>query len=102
MLADPRTVVQTSLASVWEIVIKVAIGKLDPGTPATALPQAIAAIGVDVLGIAIEHVLAVAALPLHHRDPFDRLIIAQAIAENAMIVSSDDAFARYPVRVLAV
>jgi PIN domain nuclease of toxin-antitoxin system len=102
LLADPRSSVSVSLASIWEIAIKIGIEKLDLGAPLPTLPRAIAEIGVNVLGIGVDHVLAVAALPRHHRDPFDRLIIAQAIAENSVIVSSDNAFARYPVRVLTL
>lgn len=64
-LADPRASLRVSLASIWEIAIKIGIDKLDLGVPIIRLPQAIAEIGVEVLGISVSHVLAVAALPRH-------------------------------------
>ena len=86
-----------SVVSFAEIGVKAAIGKLD--VPADLHDQ-ILRVGVQILGLAPEHALAVAALPLHHRDPFDRLLIAQARSERLAIVTADRRFADYDVEVL--
>jgi PIN domain nuclease of toxin-antitoxin system len=86
-----------SVVSFAEIGVKAAIGKLD--VPAD-LHEHILRSGVQILGLAVEHALAVAALPLHHRDPFDRLLIAQARAERLSIVTADRRFAEYDVETL--
>jgi PIN domain nuclease of toxin-antitoxin system len=97
-LAEPETRVFVSVVSAWELVIKLRTGKL-------ALDQSIAEWwsfntaenGFEVLNITADDVLAVDPLPLHHRDPFDRLLIAQAITRDLRIVTADEAFAAYPV-----
>lgn len=87
-----------SLGSLWEIAIKLRLGKLQVGMPPHVLmTQQIAANDIQILSITVPHLLAVSSLPLHHRDPFDRLIIAQAIVEHVPIVSADTAFDAYPV-----
>jgi len=87
-----------SMASVWELAIKHSIGKLSLSQPFESLiPQQIAINGIEILPIKMEHVSEVANLTLHHKDPFDRLIIAQAIVEKIAIVSSDTLFDSYPV-----
>jgi PIN domain nuclease of toxin-antitoxin system len=87
-----------SLASAWEISIKVAIGKLV--FDAQGLAQALPAVGVEPLAISLEHAARVAQLPLHHRDPFDRMLVAQALCESMTLVSRDRALRRYGVRLL--
>lgn len=87
-----------SLASAWEISIKVALGKLV--FDAQGLAQALPAVGVEPLGISLEHAARVAQLPLRHRDPFDRMLIAQALCESMTLVSRDHALARYGVKLL--
>jgi PIN domain nuclease of toxin-antitoxin system len=83
-----------SVASLWEIAIKLSIGKLTLSAPFNVLiPQQLSSNGFELLNIAIDY----AALPFHHRDPFDRLLIAQATVEKMPIVSSDAAFDAYPV-----
>lgn len=81
-----------SAASVWEIMIKTALGKLRATRRAA---DAVADAGFRELPITFEHAEAVGKLPAHHRDPFDRLILAVAIVESFTIVSSDQQFARY-------
>jgi PIN domain nuclease of toxin-antitoxin system len=89
-----------SAVTVWEIAIKYRIGKLRlPGTPAVVIPQWMERADVLPLPILHKHALHVATLPLHHRDPFDRLLIAQAQLENLTIVTADDHFERYDVKV---
>ncbi len=86
-----------SAVNVWEIAIKRSIGKLDaPGD----LIERIEEVGARTLAITPQHAHATGELPLHHRDPFDRLLIAQAQLEGCAIVSGDSAFAAYDVPVV--
>lgn len=87
-----------SIASCWEIAIKAAIGKLKLGESTSALlSRELARNNFDLLAIALEHAAAVESLPLHHRDPFDRMLIVQALAERIPIVSADAVFDAYSV-----
>ena len=96
LLVDPNTPVFISAAVVWEIVIKVRLGKLTlPGAPDTFLPQAVAEDGMTGLPIEHAHVLRVGHLPPHHRDPFDRLLVAQAHVEKLHIVTADTLLTNY-------
>jgi PIN domain nuclease of toxin-antitoxin system len=96
LLADPAHEVLLSAAVAWEVSIKRASGKLaaPPGFAAALIDQ-----GARALPMTIEHAEAAGALPLHHRDPFDRMLIAQAQIEGASIVSADPALRAYNVRV---
>lgn len=90
-----------SVGSPWEIVIKVGLGKLPlPGPSEEVIPAQSEAERIAVLPIDVPHLAALRRLPLHHRDPFDRLIIAQATAEGIPVVTDDPAFERYDVVVL--
>lgn len=90
-----------SVASLWEIAIKVSVHKLTLASSVQSfLPMAIARSGVKILGISTAHVIAVADLPAHHRDPFDRMLIVQARAEGLTLVSRDPALGAYDVPVL--
>ena len=94
----PETTLILSVASVWEMAIKASLGKLRLRLPlATLLESQLGALDADLLEIRVEHVVAVESLPWHHRDPFDRLLIAQARVEGLTILSADPAFARYDV-----
>ena len=87
-----------SVASLWEIAIKVSIGKLALSAPfGVLIPQQLSLNGFELLNIEIEHAAMVATLPFHHRDPFDRLLIAQAAVENMSVVSIDTVFDAYSV-----
>ena len=98
-LADRQNRVYLSAASTWELAIKVSLGKLDiPRNLAQWLPPELDAGGIRLLPVELDHALGVEHLPRHHGDPFDRLLIAQAIAEDLTIVTSDRAFGRYDVR----
>jgi PIN domain nuclease of toxin-antitoxin system len=91
-----------SAASAWEIAIKWRLGKLSlPEPPSTYLPSRMASSGVTPLHVSHAHAIAVAELPLHHADPFDRLIVAQAAAEGAALLTADEALAAYDVDVIA-
>jgi PIN domain nuclease of toxin-antitoxin system len=87
-----------SIGSLWEIAIKLCLGKLTVAMPLEMLmTQQLTSNDIDILAITVPHLVTVSALPLHHRDPFDRLIIAQAMVEQMPIVSADPAFDAYPV-----
>jgi len=90
-----------SVASIWEILIKVKAGKLP--VPLPAGPYLVKKLGenrIEVLPIKLDHVLRIESLVVHHRDPFDRILIAQSLEEKFPIVTSDPWFDRYPVRVI--
>lgn len=90
-----------SSASVWEISIKWSKGKLAlPEAPTTHIPSRMFALGVRPLPISQAHALAVAVLPAHHHDPFDRLLIAQAQTEEMTVISADHEFEKYSVKLL--
>lgn len=97
-LVSPRTRLVVSAASAWEIGIKQGLGRLDiPGD----LTAQLTALRAEELPISIDHALAAASLPPHHHDPFDRMLVAQAVAEGLTIVTHDAAVMRYDVAVLA-
>lgn len=90
-----------SAASSWEIAVKWQLGKLPlPLPPQAYVPDRLAGSGVTPLAVEHSHALAVAALPPHHRDPFDRLLVAQALAEQATLVTADPLLRAYPVDIL--
>jgi PIN domain nuclease of toxin-antitoxin system len=89
-----------SAASSWEIVIKSATGKLQlPKPPRQLIPEAMTKFSVQALPIAHAHTLEVAELPDHHRDPFDRLLVAQARSEGMALMTADALCAQYPVEI---
>jgi len=89
--------VLVSTASLWEIAIKSSIGKLDAPED---LPQRIETMGFELLPVTAGHAWHVRSLPHHHRDPFDRLLIAQAQMEHLSVVTADPAFGEYDVAVV--
>lgn len=90
-----------SIASLWEILIKVQIGKMPLPTPAGSyLMKKLAENRIETLPVTLDHVLRVESLPMHHSDPFDRMLIAQSLEEGWPIVTADPFFARYPVEVI--
>lgn len=98
---DPGNELLFSAASSWEIALKWALGKLPlPEPPATYVPTRMVTSGVVPLAVEHRHALAVATLPLHHRDPFDRLLVAQAITEGVTVLTADVAFTAYDVDVI--
>ncbi|HXZ39731.1 MAG TPA: type II toxin-antitoxin system VapC family toxin [Terriglobales bacterium] len=101
VFADLDQEVFLSAASAWEIAIKSGSGKLRlPEPPTTYVPRRMTEQGVRPLAVSHQHALAVWNLPRHHRDPFDRLLIAQASLENMVLISSDRIFERYSVQLL--
>lgn len=98
-LEDPANRLLLSAGSLWETAIKVGLNKLVLTMPyALWMTRAVADLELTVLAVTIEYADAQAALPDHHRDPFDRLIVAQALVEGVAIVSADATFDAYGVR----
>jgi PIN domain nuclease of toxin-antitoxin system len=95
MLTDPANEVLLSAAVVWEVAIKQSLGKLDAPDGFSSM---LISGGATPLPVSIEHARAVASLPWHHRDPFDRLLVAQANFEDAVVVSSDERLRAYDVQ----
>ena len=90
-----------SLVSLWEIAVKMKIGKLNTvGSSVTYIRDEMAEYGMELLPIRYEHILQLERLPLHHSEPFDRLLIAQAIAESLPILTHDEKFPLYPVKLI--
>lgn len=96
-IAAPGNDVAFSVVAIWEISIKASIGKLSPDV---GVREAMLEQGFGELPVLGEHALAVRDLPWHHRDPFDRMLVAQARADGRMLVTSDRRIAAYDVTVL--
>lgn len=97
-IRDPANEVYLSVGSVWEAVIKHALGKLPlPAPPAVYLPQQRAAHRIDSLSIEEAVLVELATLPALHRDPFDRILVSQALHHGLTLVTVDDAVRAYPV-----
>jgi len=87
-----------SIASLWEIAIKANIGKLALSAPFSTLEPNLVALGITSLPITFKDLEVYLSLPLHHRDPFDRILIAQAINHNLFLVSQDSQMDAYPIQ----
>ena len=99
LIEDQNNEILLSIASIWEIAIKISIGKLRlNATFDDIFPSQLQNNNIQALPLAIEHLSIITTLPMHHRAPFDRLIIAQAIALNIPIIGVDAAFDSYPVQ----
>ena len=99
-LKNPNNQLFVSIASVWEISIKRSLGKLKISRPTQVIIDELASLGITLLPILPGHVIRVETLPFHHRDPFDRIIIAQALVESCVVVSKDVNFPLYSVPLL--
>jgi len=90
-----------SIASIWEIVVKVQLGKLDLPQPAGPyILGKLAENRIKTLAVNLDHLLAFERLPMHHRDPFDRMLIAQSMEEKLPLVTADRVFEKYPIRII--
>lgn len=99
LIEDPSNSIYLSVASVWEMAIKVSLGKLAMPSPFTDfVAEQLSENSLRLLEIQLEHAGAVATLPFHHRDPFDRLIIVQSLSENMPIIGRDQIFDVYGVQ----
>ncbi len=93
LIENQRNVVIVSAASMWELAVKRAVGKIE--VDLTQLEQYITAGDFETLSITMHHAVAVSDLPMHHRDPFDRMLLAQCIVESAQLLTSDAALKAY-------
>jgi PIN domain nuclease of toxin-antitoxin system len=101
LVADARTTLLFSAVSSWEIAIKYPLGRLRiPDRPERYVPERIRMSGVEPLPIEHSHALRVSVLEPHHRDPFDRLLVAQAQVERVPLLTADRVFALYDVEVI--
>lgn len=90
--------VYLSIATLWEIAIKLNLGKLSLQTNYEWIEASLGPAGIDLLPITFADTVQILKLPLHHRDPFDRILIAQAMTHSLSIVSRDRVFSAYPVQ----
>lgn len=98
---QPETILLLSMTSLWEIQIKHQLGKLPLNVALrTLIETSQTEYGLQFLSITSEHIYGLESLPNHHRDPFDRLLIAQAKAEALPLVSADQQIARYPIEII--
>ena len=98
LIQNADNTVMLSVVSVWEIQIKSQIGKLSLASPLADIVRTQQSVnGIEILPIALDHAITLDQLPLHHKDPFDRMLIAQSISENATLISRDSAFSQYSV-----
>ena len=101
LLEDANTQLFFSAASSWEISIKSALGKLQlPEAASTYVPKRLTSHGIRSLPISHLHALAAGELPRHHRDPFDRMLIAQAASEDLVLMTADPSFKKYGIAIL--
>ena len=101
VLADPAQNKVLSMASLWEVAVKVSIGKLSLGMSFSDFTDAsVTSRELQVLTIGLPHLTEYAQLPLHHRDPFDRVLIAQAKVEELPVLTSDERFSAYGIETL--
>jgi PIN domain nuclease of toxin-antitoxin system len=101
IIEDGDTTIFFSVVSAWEIVIKYQLGKLRlPSSPYDYIPKRLEISFMDVLPVQLEHALWVEKLPRHHNDPFDRLLIAQALTEKLTIISSDQQLQSYDAEIV--
>jgi len=97
-IADPNNKIFVSAVSIWEIVIKRNLKKIKIDFD---IETSIGKAGIEVLAIEASHALEIEKLPPHHKDPFDRMLVAQAIVEKLMIITQDEKIKKYDVSVLA-
>jgi PIN domain nuclease of toxin-antitoxin system len=96
---DGRNDILLSIASVWEMAIKQSTGKLNLGLPyASFIEEQMRLNSMELLPLSLNHLEVVTTMPFHHRDPFDRILIAQAMLEDIVIISADSIFSSYPVQ----
>lgn len=89
-----------SIGSIWEIAIKTSLKKLSISYSVTEIIDRLRQLDLTLLPILPEHLVTISTLPFHHRDPFDRLFISQAVTENLIILTSDKIFSNYDVELL--
>lgn len=98
IIVNPNNDIFVSIASLWEMAVKISLGKLTLAKPLADVIKQVAIENIEILAISPEHTLQVSILPFHHRDPFDRIIIAQAQIENLPIMTDDSEFGGYKIK----
>lgn len=99
LMINPAHQLFLSRASLWEIAIKVSIGKLTLPSPfPTLIPQKLQQTGTQIMEIKLEHLAAIIPLPFHHKDPFDRMLVARCIVDQIPILSADSVLDQYPIK----
>ena len=96
---NPENMIVLSVASIWEMQTKIQLRKLKIKMPLAEMIEQQQQNGIEILPVEASHIFAVESLPNYHKDPFDRLIVAQAIVEDAILVSADPLISQYPVTV---
>lgn len=99
-IEDGNAINFVSIASLWEIAIKVSLGKLELKTSFNQINNKLVENGLEILPVTFEDTVVISSLPFHHRDPFDRIIIAQAITNKMTIISKDEQFSPYGAKVI--
>ncbi len=97
LIADPANFSYVSVASLWEIAIKIRLGSLSFKLGYDNLLSLLSDNGFDILPITFQHTRGLLSLPMHHRDPFDRLLVAQSITENLLLITADTNIHQYEV-----
>ncbi len=101
LIGEEKNQLYLSVASIWEIAIKVSLGKLNlPEPPSEYVPSRMMMLGVTSVDIKGIHAIGAASLPYHHRDPFDRMLIAQSQIEQMQILTADSVFNQYDVNLI--
>jgi PIN domain nuclease of toxin-antitoxin system len=101
LISDPENTLYLSVVSAWEVILKMGTGKLKwPSAAAVYLPARVAQYRLEVLPLGLNHVLAAETLPTHHRDPFDRMLVAQAEVERLPILTHDPQIRKYGVEAI--
>jgi PIN domain nuclease of toxin-antitoxin system len=99
LIEDENNRIFLSAASLWEMAIKVSLEKLTLNEPfETLIPEQLSQNGIEILNINTAHAAKIIQLPFHHRDPFDRLLIAQALVEDMSLISIDETFDAYEIK----
>jgi PIN domain nuclease of toxin-antitoxin system len=99
LIEDPANDKFLSMASIWEMAVKISLGKLSIAQPFEQfIPHQLQINGFEMLEIKFDHIVRVSNLPFHHRDPFDRLLIAQCLVERIPVISVDSVFDAYSVQ----
>ena len=100
LIIDTDNQIFVSTASLWKMTIKMSIGKLKLSQTLPEIMEQMKSDGISILSIQEEHLLTLLALPFHHNDPFDRLLIAQAQTENLVLITDDNKFNLYNISIL--
>ena len=98
IIADPKNDIYLSVVSLWEMAIKISLGKLTLAQPLEKVIERLPEESIFLLDITPKQVLQVMTLPLHHRDPFDRMLVAQALSLDFTLVSNEEMFDGYGVK----